>query len=331
MSALAAWRLTPEERDFAASVAGIAEELRPAAGALEAGAIGARPLLETLAPYELAGAAVPEALGGAGAAPRTALVAVAGLACVSPPVALLVARAQGAAWALATAGPAPPADCLEALIAGEPAALANAPAVSWSPDGGGARLRGEVVVDGACWAGTLLLLAGGEGMLVRPLPDGMPRAARARTGLRGLGTETLALDAAAVRLPAGVVRRALAYAAVADAVAATAVAATALDEAAAHVEERHQFGGPLARLPIVQNLLAGARERLARAEARLLALAAADPDAWTAGAPPLRDAARTAVDACDVALQLHGGYGYVDELPAERRLRDALSLRALAA
>jgi len=27
--------------------------------------------------------------------------------------------------------------------------------------------------------------------------------------------------------------------------------------------------------------------------------------------------------ACDVAVQVHGGYGYIDEFPAERHYRDA--------
>jgi alkylation response protein AidB-like acyl-CoA dehydrogenase len=44
-----------------------------------------------------------------------------------------------------------------------------------------------------------------------------------------------------------------------------------------------------------------------------------------------RAAAAAAVRAADCAVQLHGGYGYVSDHPAERLLRDAISLRALAA
>jgi alkylation response protein AidB-like acyl-CoA dehydrogenase len=36
------------------------------------------------------------------------------------------------------------------------------------------------------------------------------------------------------------------------------------------------------------------------------------------------------VRVADDGVQLHGGYGYVDDYPAERLLRDAVSLRALA-
>jgi alkylation response protein AidB-like acyl-CoA dehydrogenase len=34
------------------------------------------------------------------------------------------------------------------------------------------------------------------------------------------------------------------------------------------------------------------------------------------------------VEICIIAVQLHGGYGYISEYPVERLLRDALSARA---
>jgi alkylation response protein AidB-like acyl-CoA dehydrogenase len=71
-------------------------------------------------------------------------------------------------------------------------------------------------------------------------------------------------------------------------------------------------------------------ETVAAAEALVHAVAAR-PD------PPLAECARAArvataaaVRVADDGVQLHGGYGYVDDYPAERLLRDAVSLRALA-
>jgi alkylation response protein AidB-like acyl-CoA dehydrogenase len=340
MSAASPWRLTPEERDFADSVAGVAEQARPAADALERGEAGAAALLARLAPLELAGAAVPEALGGAGARPRTALVAIDRLARVSPAAAMLVAHDQAAAWALADSGE--DFASFGAMLRGsEHVAVATAPVTALSGDRGSRIPRVAATADGARWAGTLLLLAGGwrEGaartLLVRtPSPD-CNRRPRPRTGLRGLGTDVLELDLAldddASVLPAAVADRALAWVAVATAVAATAVAATAHAEATAYVAERRQFGGPLADLPLVREMLDEARERLAQAEARVAQLVEADPARAAAEEGAVRAVARTAVEVCDTALQLHGGYGYVDELPLERRLRDSLTLRALAA
>ena len=49
-----------------------------------------------------------------------------------------------------------------------------------------------------------------------------------------------------------------------------------------------------------------------------------------AGAPFTREASiaklfgsEMAYQACDKAVQIHGGYGYIDEFPVERYLRDA--------
>lgn len=340
MTDLAAWRLDLEERDFAESVAGVAGRARPAAEALEAGAAGAAPVLAQLEPLELAGAAVPERLGGVGAAPRTALVAVDRLARVSPAMALLAAQSQAVAWALA-GSEQPPAATLEAVLAGERAAVTRL----LGPAEDGVVLRGSATVDGAAAAGTMLLLVEDKGtatreraLLVRPFAPVRAAARvreRGRTGLRGLGSETLELslpaDEEVTVMAAAVARRALGWSAVAAAVAAMAVAATTLAEAATYAGERHQFGGPLARLPLVREMLAGAAEKLAGGEARLAQVVSGDPGHWAPGAAVLRELAAAAVAVCEVSLQLHGGYGYVNEFPAERRLRDALSLRALVA
>ena len=48
----------------------------------------------------------------------------------------------------------------------------------------------------------------------------------------------------------------------------------------------------------------------------------ADAPSWP------RSPGRACVDACLDAIQVHGGYGYIDEYPVAGMLRDAISLRA---
>jgi len=99
-----------------------------------------------------------------------------------------------------------------------------------------------------------------------------------------------------------------------------------LDEAVRYVKERKQFGKPIADFQNTQFTLADMATRLEAARA-LLHLAAAKV---TDGAPDkTRFAAmakRFATDECSAvvndALQLHGGYGYLQDYPVERFWRD---------
>jgi len=99
-----------------------------------------------------------------------------------------------------------------------------------------------------------------------------------------------------------------------------------LDEAVAYVKQRKQFGQPIGDFQNTQFTLADMATRLEAARA-LLYLAAAKV---TAGAPDkTRFAAmakRFATDECSAvvndALQLHGGYGYLQDYPVERFWRD---------
>jgi alkylation response protein AidB-like acyl-CoA dehydrogenase len=99
-----------------------------------------------------------------------------------------------------------------------------------------------------------------------------------------------------------------------------------LDEALRYTRERQQFGRPIAEFQNTRFTLADMATELEAARA-LLYLAAAK---LTAGAPDrTRFAAmakRLATDAgsavADRALQLHGGYGYLQDYPVERFWRD---------
>jgi isobutyryl-CoA dehydrogenase len=103
-------------------------------------------------------------------------------------------------------------------------------------------------------------------------------------------------------------------------------ARAALDLALAHVTTRRQFGQRLAEFQAVQWKLAdmateleAARLLLHQAAAKLDAGA---PDATLACAMAKRFATDAGFAICNEALQLHGGYGYLKDLPIERYLRD---------
>jgi alkylation response protein AidB-like acyl-CoA dehydrogenase len=105
-----------------------------------------------------------------------------------------------------------------------------------------------------------------------------------------------------------------------------ALAQTALDRTARYIRERHQFGRPIMDFQLVQHGLA---EMVMRVEAaRLLIYQAAEeagrgtPSALAASIAKCtaNEAAKTVTD---LAIQMHGGYGYSQEFEIERLHRDA--------
>lgn len=100
----------------------------------------------------------------------------------------------------------------------------------------------------------------------------------------------------------------------------------ALDEAVAYTKDRKQFGKSISDFQATQFKLADMKTELEAA--RLLIYAAADkvskgaPDAAAAAAMAKRLATDTGFDVTNAALQLHGGYGYLQDYPIERILRD---------
>jgi alkylation response protein AidB-like acyl-CoA dehydrogenase len=104
------------------------------------------------------------------------------------------------------------------------------------------------------------------------------------------------------------------------------IGTAALDAAVAYAKERHAFGQPIADYQAIRFALADVATELSAA--RLLTLRAAALK--EAGKPFTREgsmakvfATEKANKACDVSVQVHGGYGYLDEFPAERHYRDA--------
>ncbi|MDX2004608.1 MAG: acyl-CoA dehydrogenase family protein [Meiothermus sp.] len=100
----------------------------------------------------------------------------------------------------------------------------------------------------------------------------------------------------------------------------------ALDFAAKYALQREQFGKPIAEFQAVSHKLADMDTQLEAA--RLLYLKAADlRDAGrpfgNAAAQAKLYASEVGVQACDEAIQILGGYGYIKEYPVERYWRDA--------
>ena len=107
---------------------------------------------------------------------------------------------------------------------------------------------------------------------------------------------------------------------------ATGTIQAALDAASRYARDRKAFGKPIAGFQAVSFALADMAT--AHDAARLLALRAAMLK--EAGEPFSREAAMAKLFASEAAqvavskaVQIHGGYGYIDEFPVERLFRDA--------
>ncbi|MFF8372459.1 acyl-CoA dehydrogenase family protein [Streptomyces lydicus] len=210
----------------------------------------------------------------------------------------------------------------------------------------------EFVIDGAkmfitngTWADVVLLFArtggapGHHGISAFLVPADSPglerREIHGKLGLRGQATAELVFDG--VRVPASamlgpegkgfsVAMSALAKGRMSVAAGCVGIARAALEAALGYAGRREQFGGPLARHQLVQELLSDIAVDVDAA--RLLTWRVADliergePFATAASQAKLF-ASEAAVRAANNALQVFGGYGYIDEYPVGKLLRDA--------
>lgn len=100
----------------------------------------------------------------------------------------------------------------------------------------------------------------------------------------------------------------------------------ALNSAMSYMQEREQFGKPIAAFQGLQFKLADMATELvaARQMVRLAAykLDKNDPEKTAYCAMAKRFATDIGFQVCDAALQIHGGYGYIKEYPLERHFRD---------
>ncbi|WP_432995804.1 acyl-CoA dehydrogenase family protein [Dactylosporangium sp. CA-233914] len=157
-----------------------------------------------------------------------------------------------------------------------------------------------------------------------------------KLGIKGSPTREVYLDN--VRIPAdrvigepgtgfGTAMRTLDHTRVTIAAQALGIAQGALDFALGYVQERKQFGKPIADFQGIQFMLAEMGMKLEAARQLTYAAAAkserSDADLTYFGAAAKCFASDAAMSITTDAVQLLGGYGYTRDFPLERMMRDA--------
>jgi len=181
--------------------------------------------------------------------------------------------------------------------------------------------------------------AGHKGVSAFLVPTDTPGLTRTtvhgKLGLRGQPTAELVFEG--VRVPHsallgaegkgfGVAMSALAKGRMSVAAGCVGIIQASLDAAVAYATQREQFGKPIASHQLVQEMLADIKVELDAA--RLLVWRVADlverglPFATESSVAKLY-ASEAAVKASNTALQVFGGYGFIDEYPVGKYVRDA--------
>ncbi|MER5941570.1 acyl-CoA dehydrogenase family protein [Streptomyces sp. NPDC001928] len=157
-----------------------------------------------------------------------------------------------------------------------------------------------------------------------------------KLGIKGSPTREVYLDN--VRIPAermigaegtgfATAMKTLDHTRITVAAQAIGIAQGALDYAKAYVQERKQFGKPIADFQGIQFMLADMAMKLEAARQLTYAAAAkserADSDLTFFGAAAKCFASDAAMEITTDAVQLLGGYGYTRDYPVERMMRDA--------
>lgn len=203
----------------------------------------------------------------------------------------------------------------------------------------------KMFITNGTWADVVLLFArtndtpGHRGISAFLVPADSPgltrRTLHGKLGLRGQATAELVLDG--VRVPAGallgpegkgfsIAMSALAKGRMAVAAGCVGIARAALEAAVGYAGEREQFGKSIAHHQLVQELLSDIAVDVDAA--RLLTWRVADlidrgAEFATAASQAKLFASEAAVRAAGNAIQVYGGYGYIDEYPVGKLLRDA--------
>src|SRR5690606_18502942 len=202
----------------------------------------------------------------------------------------------------------------------------------------------KTFITNGTWAQVALVFArtGGPGaggitafLVPTDLPGFTAREIRGKLGLRGQATAQLTLDAVEVPDSArlgepgegfAIAMTALAKGRMSLAAGCVGIIQGCLDAALRYATQRRQFGRPIASFQLVQELIADIAVEVEAA--RMLTWRAADlvdrgEPFDTAASIAKLYASEAAVRAANSALQVFGGYGYVDEYPVGKYLRDA--------
>lgn len=202
----------------------------------------------------------------------------------------------------------------------------------------------KMFITNGTWAEVALIMArtggpGPKGVTAFLVPTSSPgfaaREIHGKLGLRGQATAELVLDG--VRVPDAarlgdegqgftVAMAALAKGRMSLAAGCVGICAGCTRVSTEYATQRRQFGKPIASYQLVQDLIASMA--VDTDAARLLVWRVADlidrgrPFA-TESAMAKLFASEAAVRASNAALQVFGGYGYIDEYPVGKYLRDA--------
>ncbi len=201
---------------------------------------------------------------------------------------------------------------------------------------GGLTVSGKLgPLPGLALASHALIAAGGALFLVA-LPEGRVAAATP-SGWRAAGWGSIALErfevAADMVLAGADLEAVLAWYRISLAARALGVASAAIEHAGRYAEERIQFGQPIGNFQSLARMRDGNETAIAAARAYLL-LAAWEIDRGAASAVDTasraRDLAADVVTRATIeAVQIFGGYGFVNDFPVEKLMRDARAFEVL--
>jgi alkylation response protein AidB-like acyl-CoA dehydrogenase len=108
---------------------------------------------------------------------------------------------------------------------------------------------------------------------------------------------------------------------------ALGIAQGALDEAVKYTKVREQFGQSISRFQMIRGMIADMTVKVESSRAllyRAVGLIETDPTRARAFASMAKLlCSDTAMSVTTDAVQLHGGYGYLEDYPVERMMRDA--------
>jgi alkylation response protein AidB-like acyl-CoA dehydrogenase len=352
--------LSPEQQEIRRLVRDFAErEVKPRAEQIDHAAEFPKDLVEKAAQLGLLGILVPDQFGGAGLdhvsfaifieeiarfCASTAVILDVHGSVGSEPIVLFGSEDQKKRWLPALAG----GEKLAAFALTEPEAGSDAAHLKTSAS----RRNGNYVLNGtktfitnAGQAGLYVVLAatqpgrGAEGITAFVIAGDNPGLKVGppfkKMGLNGSPIAELQLENAVV--PAAdrlgeegqgfkIAMRALDSGRIGISAQAVGLAQGALDDALAYARERRQFGKPIGEFQSIQNKLADMAVKV-RAARWMTWTAAARCDA---GMPFTKEASMAKLYATDMAmevtleaLQVFGGYGYLEEYPMARRVRDA--------
>ena len=352
-------RLSEEEQLLRGSVRAFAEaEVAPLVRQMDAAAAMPRALIDQLFALGVMGIEVPEAHGGAGGSFMLSILAVEQLSRVDPAVAVLVdvqntlvinalrrwaTDDQQARWLPALASRAVGAYALSEPGAGSDAFGLTTRAVR---DGDGWVLTGRKLwITNAAEAALFIVFAtadpsaGHHGITAfvvdRDTPGFAVGKKEDKLGIRASSTCELLLDDC--RVPdasvLGEVGRGYRVAIetlnegrIGIAAQMVGLAQGALDHAIAYVQERQQFGQPIASFQAVQFQIAQAATEIEAARLttyNAARLRDAGEPFLTEGAMAKLFASQVAERVSSLAVQLFGGVGYTKDYPVEKLYRDA--------